>query len=84
IPDRDADNKKEALYRAGKLAMGIRDRTAAEKYLSILAALDFTYRDVSALLDKLGSMGDNSGGSGENQPPPQDEPPPENQPPQDG
>jgi len=54
IPDRDAANKKEALYQAAKLAMDeIKDNTAAEKHLSVLAGLDYTYKDVSALLAKI-------------------------------
>jgi tetratricopeptide (TPR) repeat protein len=57
IPDRDADNKKKALYRAGKLALEMKDRSKAEKHLNILASMDFAYRDVSALLDKLASSG---------------------------
>ncbi|MGA2620893.1 MAG: tetratricopeptide repeat protein [Thermoguttaceae bacterium] len=55
IPDRDADNKKLALYRAGKLAMGMKDWAVAEKQLSTLAALDFAYRDVSDLLKRIGA-----------------------------
>ena len=54
IPDRDADSKKLALYRAGKLAYGLGELDTAEKRLSALAAYDFAYRDVAALLDKIG------------------------------
>ena len=53
IPDRDAENKKRALYQAGKLAFALGDLDAAEKHLSALAGLDFSYRDVSTLLDKI-------------------------------
>jgi len=53
IPDRDAENKKRALYQAGKLAFALSDLDAAEKHLSALAGLDFSYRDVSTLLDKI-------------------------------
>jgi tetratricopeptide (TPR) repeat protein len=53
IPDRDAKNKKKALYLAGRLALGISDLEKAEKHLKILAAMDFTYKDVPTLLDKL-------------------------------
>jgi tetratricopeptide (TPR) repeat protein len=59
IPDRDADNKKRALYLAGRLAMAMKDLDAAEKYLTTLAGLDFTYRDVSALLDKIAKLREN-------------------------
>ena len=59
IPDRDADNKRRALYRAGRLAMGLRDLETAEKHLTTLAGLDFTYKDVSALLDKIAKLREN-------------------------
>jgi tetratricopeptide (TPR) repeat protein len=53
IPDRDADNKKMALYRAGRLAYDLKNWEAAEKHLGALAALDYSYKDVSALLDEI-------------------------------
>jgi tetratricopeptide (TPR) repeat protein len=56
IPDRAAQNKKKALHLAGKLALGLKDLELAEKHLSVLAGLDFTYKDVPALLDKLASL----------------------------
>ena len=59
IPDRDADNKKRALYLAGRLAMALKDLEAAEKHLTTLAGLDFTYKDVSALLDKIAKLREN-------------------------
>ena len=64
IPDRDADNKKRALYRAGRLAMALKDLETAEKHLTTLAGLDFTYKDVSKLLDKIAKLRENpeSGG----------------------
>jgi len=67
IPDRDADNKKKALYLAGRLALAMRDLDNAERHLTSLAGMDFNYRDVSALLDKIGEMRENTGseGSGE-------------------
>ncbi len=61
IPDRDAENKKMALYLAGKIAMHLEDLDTAEKHLTALAGLDFTYRDVSALLDSIAQRRDNSG-----------------------
>lgn len=61
IPDRDVDNKKRALYLAGRLAMAIKDLDAAERYLTTLAGLDFTYRDASALLDKIAKLRENPG-----------------------
>jgi tetratricopeptide (TPR) repeat protein len=53
IPARDEDLKKLALYRAGKLAYGLKDLDTAEKYLTELAGLDFGYEDVSEWLDKI-------------------------------
>ncbi|MDO4549896.1 MAG: hypothetical protein Q4C96_01425 [Planctomycetia bacterium] len=53
IPDRDADNKKKAFYLAGKLALGLKEYDLAEKFLASLADMDFSYRDVSDLLEKL-------------------------------
>ncbi|QDV74928.1 tetratricopeptide repeat protein [Botrimarina mediterranea] len=50
------DLRKLALYRAGVLAMGLKDLDAAEKYLTDLASADFGYRDVSARLDKLATI----------------------------
>ena len=56
IPDREQEYKKLAHYRAGKLAMGLKDLAKAEKYLSTLASMDFTYRDTSDLLERLHRM----------------------------
>jgi len=64
IPDRDADNKKEALYLAGRLAVQMNESGAGEKYLTALAGLDFAYKDVSELLDKLDSLRNNTGSEG--------------------
>jgi tetratricopeptide (TPR) repeat protein len=69
IPERDAENKKLALYLAGRLALGLKDAKTAEKYLSELAQLDFAYKDVSALLDKLEGLGNDSGSPESGTPP---------------
>lgn len=58
IPDSDTDNKKEALYLAGKLALKMSDVEKANAYLGQLAGIDFSYKDVSDLLDKLNEMED--------------------------
>jgi tetratricopeptide (TPR) repeat protein len=58
IPDRDADSKKAALYKAGKLALGLHDLLRAEKHLGVVASMDFSYRDVSMLLDKIAQRRD--------------------------
>ena len=58
LGDREMELRKRALYRAGVLASGLDDVDAARKYLSLLAGLDFGYRDVAQRLDKLGSAKD--------------------------
>ena len=58
IPDRDAENKKKALYQAGRLALDMGEVKKAEKHFNVLASMDFSYRDVAALLDKITKMGD--------------------------
>lgn len=67
IPDRDAENKKLALYLAGRLAIALKDLDAGERHLTALAGLDFAYKNVSDLLDKLTQMregGDEGDGPG--------------------
>jgi tetratricopeptide (TPR) repeat protein len=54
--DKDLDVLKKGLYRAGKLATGLKDYKAAEAYLTELAGLDFGYRDVAERLDKLSKI----------------------------
>ena len=58
LTDRELELRKRALYRAGVLASGLDDVDSARKYLSMLAGLDFGYRDVAQRLDKLGSAKD--------------------------
>ncbi len=53
IPDRDSGNKKLALYLAGRLATALKDFDTGEKHLTSLAGLDFAYRDVSTLLERI-------------------------------
>lgn len=48
--------RKLALYRAGVLAMGLRQLDAAQQHLTDLASADFGYRDVSERLDKLAKI----------------------------
>jgi len=60
IPDRDAENKKLALYQAGRLALGLKEPEEAEQHLTTLAGMDFAYKDVSTLLDKVTELRDNS------------------------
>ncbi len=56
IPDREQEYKKLAYYRAGTLAMGLKDLAKAEKYLTTLASMDYTYRDTSELLGRLHAL----------------------------
>ncbi len=53
IPDRDAETKKTALYLAGRMAVALEKIDSGEKYLTKLAELDFAYKDVSTLLEKI-------------------------------
>ncbi len=73
IPDRDADNKKKALYRAGKLAMALREIDSAERHLTALAGLDFSYKDVSTLLDKIADIRKNAESQPREEAPPEEE-----------
>jgi tetratricopeptide (TPR) repeat protein len=61
IPDRDAENQKKALYLAGKLALGLKNIDGAEKHLTALAGVDFAYKDVSSLLDKISQLREDEG-----------------------
>jgi tetratricopeptide (TPR) repeat protein len=56
---KNADIEKLALYRAGVLAMGLKDQHQARQLFQQLAAKDSGFRDVNARLDKLKNMGDN-------------------------
>lgn len=53
IPDRDAENRKKSYYLAGKLAMALDDYEAANEFLTKLADMDFSFKDVSTLLAKV-------------------------------
>ena len=53
IPDGDSDHKKQALYLTAKMAFGMKDYDAAENYATTLGAIDFSYKDVPGLLDKI-------------------------------
>jgi tetratricopeptide (TPR) repeat protein len=81
ISERDIDNKKESLRLAGKLALAMGELDAADKHLSVLAAMDFSYKDVSALLDKLAETRKNQLSEGKKAKP---DHPPEISPPNEG
>lgn len=64
--DRDLEERKSVLYQTGRLAFFLKNYDAAEKHLTDLAGLDFSYKDVPALLDKLTKLrddGESAGGS---------------------
>lgn len=58
IPTHDEEHHRLALYLAGKLALERKDGEKAEKHLTTLAELDFTYKDVSTLLEKVAELRD--------------------------
>ncbi len=53
IPERDLEHRKEALYSTGRVAIVLKEKEMANKYLTELAQLDFGYKDVSELLAKV-------------------------------
>lgn len=61
MPARDDDELKFAMYKAGRLAAGLKQWEPAEKYFNELAARDFGYRDVAEWLDKIREMRENNG-----------------------
>ena len=53
ISGQDVDRMKQSLYLTAKLAAGLKEFDKAEKYATQLAGVDFSYKDVSDLLDKI-------------------------------
>ena len=49
----EGDHKKKALYLAARLAYGLNDYDKADDFASQLAAIDFSYKDIGELLDKI-------------------------------
>ena len=62
IPDRDQDNKKKAYFKAGYLALRMKDLVKADKFLSTLASMDFEYPKISELLEHLRKKKDEESG----------------------
>lgn len=54
---RQPDVEKLALYRAGVLAIGLKDAGKAREYLGKLISMEPGYRDARTRLDKLSEMG---------------------------
>ena len=59
----DSEQGKSALYSCALLAAGLRDYKKAEGLLEKLAAIDFSYKNVAPLLDKIAEKLNNSGGN---------------------
>ncbi len=62
IPDRDQDNKKKAYFKAGKLALGLKDIAKADKLLTTLASMDYQFPRISEFLEHLKKMKDEEEG----------------------
>ena len=61
LSEREIDQRKLAIYRAGSLAMDrLKDWETAEKHLTTLAGMDFSYKDVGERLDKLPGLREDS------------------------
>lgn len=61
LGEREVDQRKQAIYRAGCLAMDrLKDWEVAEKHLTLLAGMDFSYKDVGERLDKLPQLREDS------------------------
>ncbi|HUT10355.1 MAG TPA: hypothetical protein VMY42_07660 [Thermoguttaceae bacterium] len=67
IADREEESKKRALYLAGRMALFLKDVDKAEQYLTQLAGMDFTYRDVSDLLAKISKLREREKGGGKDE-----------------
>ena len=61
IADGDSRHKKHALHLAAKLAFQLKDYDAAENHATKLGAIDFSYKDVPALLDKIAQKREDGG-----------------------
>ncbi len=57
--DKAGGIQRLGLYRAGVLALGLKDHHQARKIFERLVELDATYQDAQARLDKLRRLGDN-------------------------
>jgi tetratricopeptide (TPR) repeat protein len=59
LDDQQLDYKKKAYYLGAKLALGLKKYDLAEELASNLAEIDFSYKDVSDLLDKIAERSQN-------------------------
>ena len=51
--DKTGEDIKKALYYGARLSLGLEDLKKADDYANQLAAIDFSYKDVGGLLDKI-------------------------------
>ena len=51
--DEQSEDMKKTLYLGARLAMGMGNLKKANEFASKLAAIDFSYKDVGGLLDKI-------------------------------
>lgn len=54
------ESRKKALYLTAKLALGLKEYEKADEYANQLAAIDFSYKDVGELLDKIAKSRNNA------------------------
>ncbi len=59
LTDQQLEYKKKAYYLGAKLALGLKKYDLAEELASQLAEIDFSYKDVSDLLDKIAQRSQN-------------------------
>ncbi len=53
--DQQSEMMKRALYNGARLALGLNNLEKANEFANRLAAIDFSYKDVGGLLDKIAS-----------------------------
>lgn len=58
--DPNGEDYKKALYYAARLAFGLNDYEKADDFANKLAVVDFSYKDVAGLLDKIAEKRHNS------------------------
>lgn len=61
ISERDPDQYKGVVYKAGRLAEFLKEWDSAEKHYNTLARVDFAYKDVAERLDKILRIRENNG-----------------------
>jgi len=56
VPEREEKAKKESFYLLGRLAMALRQYDLADQALAKLAEIDFSFKDVAELLEKVAEL----------------------------